>query len=228
MTHLRVVLFFCTFVSMKRLLSFVALGLALISCLPVWTGREKEIITRSGSVMYVTVLQADSAVLRTPSVDFPKEAFQTEELHVLMEKMLSTVQDPSQDGVGIAAPQVGLNRRLIWVQRMDKAGEPFECYANVHIDSLIGPLVDGAEGCLSVPPLRGEVRRYASVIVSYTDPRNGENRQERVDGYTARIFQHECDHLDGVLYIDRADTIFTHTAWAQDRLQYNYDRPEWW
>ena len=126
--------------------------------------------------------------------------------------------------MGIAAPQVGINRRVVWVQRLDKEGEPFECYENIQIDSLFGEMVLLEEGCLSVPPLRGRVPRHKGVIISYL--RNGQKVTETVEGYTARIFQHECDHLDGILYIDRADTVFTHTSWAAQRAAFDYTRPE--
>lgn len=190
-------------------LAKLSLGICLLlaSCSP-WTPRERKIISQSDSVMYVTVLPADSVILRTPSCDFASSTFGSSEMKRLVSFMLRTVTDPSQDGVGIAAPQVGINRRLICVQRLDKPGEPFESYANIRIDSLFGPVVSGREGCLSVPGMRGIVPRSSSIIVSYVDPLSGDVSTETVEGYTARIFQHECDHLDGVLYIDRADSLF--------------------
>ena len=103
-----------------------------------WSKRELTIIDRSDSVMFVTTLPDDSVILRTPSVDVSMQELKSQELQTLMAKMLRTVTDPSQDGVGIAAPQVGINRRIIWVQRLDKEGEPFECYVNIRIDSLYG------------------------------------------------------------------------------------------
>ena len=212
----------------KKWAALAAGALVLFACHTAneWTPREKTVITRSDSVMYVTTLAADSTILRTRSTDVPEA--DSPLLSELTDKMLQTVKDPSQDGVGIAAPQVGLNRRVIWVQRMDKEGEPFECYLNIQIDSLFGPMETLEEGCLSVPPLRGRVPRYTRIRISYTEPGSGERRQETVLGYTARIFQHECDHLNGVLYIDRADTVFTHHSWAAARAAFCYDRPAWW
>lgn len=176
------------------------------------TAEETALALESDSLMYVTSIERDSSILRTPSTDVPGSA--TEALKTLMAKMLYTVKDPSQDGVGIAAPQVGINRRVIWVQRFDKPGEPFECYLNVKIDSLGAEMVSGGEGCLSVPPKRGIVKRASKIKVSYIDPGTGESRSETVEGYTARIFQHECDHLDGILYTDRADTVYIDEEWA--------------
>ena len=205
-----------------------ALALCLMGCSSGWTSRERRIINASDSVMYVTVLQADSSILRTPSEDLGPAELSSAELETLKAKMLRTVQNPSQDGVGIAAPQVGINRRVIWVQRYDKAGEPFECFLNVRIDSLGGAVTHGPEGCLSVPPMRGIVPRYSKVHVSYLDPATGNRVSETVEGYTAIIFQHECDHLNGRLYIDRADSVFVSESWAAERKGFSYQKPVWW
>lgn len=172
-----------------------------------FTKAERQIIDNSGDVMYVTTMPGDSAVLRAQSKDLSAKELKSERLRKLIGKMLTTVQDPSQDGVGIAAPQVGINRRIVCVQRFDKEGEPFEAYVNVKLDSLWGEKVSGREGCLSLPGLRGYVSRYQSVLVSYIDRETLQPRKDTVHGYTAVIFQHECDHLDGILYTDRADTV---------------------
>ncbi len=193
-----------------------------------WTEWEREIITRSDSLMYVTVLPEDSLILRTPSLDVTPEMARGALVKRLAAKMLHTLRHPSQDGVGITAPQVGINRRVIWVQRFDKEGEPFECFLNPRLDSLWGPLERGGEGCLSVPPLRGEPARYRNVLVSWLDPETLETRRDTVRGYTAVIFQHECDHLDGILYIDRVDSTFVSSAWQQEREDFSYKKPLWW
>ena len=189
---------------------------------------ERTIIRQSDSVMYVTVWPEDSAVLRTPCADLTKVELKSRELKTLTEKMLKTLRSPQHDGVGIAAPQVGISKRIIWLQRFDKDGGPFECYLNPHLDSLFGEIGKGPEGCLSVPPMRGLVPRYTSVIVSYIHPETLEPKRDTVTGYTAVIFQHECDHLDGILYIDKADTVYVSTSWEAERRAYDYTRPEWW
>ncbi|MBO5596212.1 MAG: peptide deformylase [Bacteroidales bacterium] len=201
---------------MKKLI-FLMLVALLMSCMPrAFTPAERELILTSDSLMYVTQIHADSAVLRTPSVDLTTEELSSPELKVLMAKMLYTVKHPSQDGVGIAAPQVGIDKRVIWVQRFDKPGEPFECYLNAHLDSLGGIVSSGPEGCLSVPPMRGLVPRHSRVVVRYVVPESLEERTEVVEGFTAIIFQHECDHLDGTLYVDKADTVYYDAAWAEE------------
>lgn len=183
-----------------------------------FTPAERALIMESDSLMYVTTMDvaADSVILRTPSVDLTAKELESEELKVLLDKMLYTVQHPTQDGVGIAAPQVGLNKRIVCVQRLDKPGEPFECYLNAHLDSLGGIVSSGPEGCLSVPPMRGLVPRHSRVVVRYVVPESLEERTEVVEGFTAIIFQHECDHLDGTLYVDKADTVYYDAAWAEE------------
>jgi len=193
-----------------------------------FTKEQRTIIRQSDSVMYVTVWPEDSAILRTPCADLTKAELKSKDLQTLMAKMLATVRAPQHDGVGIAAPQVGISKRIICLQRFDKDGGPFECYLNAHIDSLYGEIGKGPEGCLSVPPMRGLVPRYTNVIVSYIQPETLEPKRDTVSGYTAVIFQHECDHLDGRLYIDLADTVYVSTSWEAERRAYDYARPEWW
>jgi len=206
----------------------VALLLCALSCQrDPWTAWERKVITQSDSVMYVTVMPEDSVFLRASSRDIPERAFGTPELQTLIAKMLATVNDPSQGGVGIAAPQVGINRRIVCLQRLDLAGEPFEPYFNIQIDSLAGEITVGQEGCLSLPGLSGMVPRHTRVHVTYRTP-EGTHVAEWIDGFTAVIFQHECDHLDGTLYTDRADSVFTDAAWAAEREAFTYDRPAWW
>ena len=119
--------------------------------------------------------------------------------------MVATVTDPSQDGVGIAGPQVGVLRRVVAVQRFDKEGEPFEVYPNIRIIAFRGEQEPGREGCLSVPGRRGEVLRWKDIDIAYTSPETLQDTVETVQGFTAVIFQHECDHLDGVLYTDKIE-----------------------
>lgn len=206
----------------------VALLLCALSCQrDPWTAWERKVVTQSDSVMYVTVMPEDSVFLRASSRDIPERAFGTPELQTLIAKMLATVNDPSQGGVGIAAPQVGINRRIVCLQRLDLAGEPFEPYINIQIDSLAGEITVGQEGCLSLPGLSGMVPRHTRVHVTYRTL-EGTHVAEWIDGFTAVIFQHECDHLDGTLYTDRADSVFTDAAWAAEREAFTYDRPAWW
>lgn len=183
---------------------------------------ETALINQSDSTMRVLSISddLDSIVLRTSSTDLSAPALLSKEFAELSRLMLATVSHPSQDGVGIAAPQVGLNRRVVAVQRFDKEGEPFEVYPNVRIVWKSDSLACGPEGCLSVPDRRGDVLRSQEVVVEYADMEklgksaSGSSfrsedipeiptRRDTVKGFTAVIFQHEVDHLDGILYIDR-------------------------
>ena len=188
-----------------------------------FTEAELELIHGSDSIMRVLTIDdlADLSVLRAKSSDLPDSVLMSDEFARLAELMVATVTHPSQDGVGIAGPQVGLNRRVIAVQRFDKEGEPFEVYPNVRIVWASDSLAAGPEGCLSVPDRRGDVLRSQEIVIEYADIAGVEqSRQEirlescgcakqvpmvrdTVNGFTAVIFQHEIDHLDGVLYIDR-------------------------
>jgi peptide deformylase len=182
-----------------------------------FTKAEMEIIDSSDSIMRVLTIDnpEDSAVLRTVSSDLSAEALRSDHYKRLAELMLATVTHPSQDGVGIAAPQVGINRRVVAVQRFDKEavlpdgseGCPFEVYPNIRIVSMSESLEPGPEGCLSVPDRRGEVMRAREIVIEYADVNRLDQGnymvRETIYGFTAVIFQHEIDHLDGVLYIDR-------------------------
>ena len=214
---------------MKHLIKFLAVAAVVAGCTARsgWTAWEQTVIGQSDSVMYVAVMPADSAILRAQSVDFGPKELASAQMQTLLRKMYRTLTDPSQDGVGIAAPQVGINRRLVLVMRYDKPGQPIEPYINIRIDSLLGEKTPGPEGCLSIPPYRGVVRRFQKVQISYLQA-DGTPVTEQVEGYSAVIFQHECDHLDGILYTDRADTVYVNEAWAAEREAFQYQKPSWW
>lgn len=182
----------------------IIIAMASTSCSGGFTAREKALLKQAPTMRVLTIDNpADSLLLRQKSQDFSAAALQTEEYRKLAELMVATVTSPEQDGVGIAGPQVGLLRRIVAVQRFDKEGEPFEVYPNIRITDIRGPKEPGFEGCLSVPDRREEVLRARTVDITYTSPVTLEDTTETVEGFTAVIFQHECDHLDGVLYIDR-------------------------
>jgi peptide deformylase len=170
-----------------------------------FTSYELSVINESDSIMRVLTIDdpRDLAVLRAQSSDFSSMALLSEEFERLSELMVATVTHPSQDGVGIAGPQVGLNRRVVAVQRFDKEGEPFEVYPNVRIVWQSDSLAFGPEGCLSVPDRREDVARSQEIVIEYTAVPGLKTIRDTISGFTAVIFQHEVDHLDGVLYIDR-------------------------
>ena len=114
---------------------------------------------------------------------------------------------PENEGVGIAAPQVGIGRQVVAVQRFDKPEQPFEFYVNPCLTYLSDEKQKGWEGCLSVPNQRGEVMRSKQVVVTFNHPATFELQCDTIEGFTAIIFQHEIDHLSGTLYIDKAETL---------------------
>lgn len=228
-------------------LGITAILLILLSCRYAgccgdFTEAERRLIHGADSIMRVLTIEnsADNMVLRAKSSDLSDEALLSSDYERLAELMVATVTHPSQDGVGIAGPQVGLNRRVVAVQRFDKEpvlrngrpDYPFEVYPNVRIVWASDSLAYGPEGCLSVPDMSADILRSQSVVIEYTDmghlkeTSSGMSRRglrkllertvgrgewqsslptvrDTVSGFTAVIFQHEIDHLEGILYIDR-------------------------
>jgi peptide deformylase len=170
-----------------------------------FTEKEKNIIstgdTSSKLHVYQTTNEKELAVLKATSQDINID---DPLLEILEKRMLATVQAPEHAGVGIAAPQVGINKNLIWVQRFDKAGEPFEFFINPKIIWRSKLTRLGAEGCLSIPDRRDDVTRSYAIRLQYWD-KNGNVIEENIEGFTAVIFQHEVDHLYGILYPDRLE-----------------------
>jgi peptide deformylase len=120
-------------------------------------------------------------------------------------------------GVGLAAPQVAVSQRLIVVRLPNESDADREEYgdlagvvhivANPKIIKASKEKVKGVEGCLSLPGLLGEVERHKVVVVTGQD-RQGKDFRIKADGWFARVFQHEIDHLDGILFPDRTDKIW--------------------
>ncbi|MBQ9474882.1 MAG: peptide deformylase [Bacteroidales bacterium] len=190
---------------MKKIFVFAA-ALCLLCCssLSRWSKEYENLIKSSPELMRVLTVDepSDSLILRTECTELSTDEINSETFRTLGRKMLYTVKDPSQDGVGIAAPQVGISRRLIAVQRFDKQGEPFELYANPRIISRSGEVKEGPEGCLSVPGRSGLVKRNSRIELEYTSLYSLKDTTEVIEGFTAVIFQHECDHLEGILFTD--------------------------
>ena len=131
------------------------------------------------------------------------------EFQALVDDMVETLREAP--GVGLAAPQIGESLRLIVVEFGDEDDEevPAKLYTMVNpeitrasTETLIGP-----EGCLSIPGIQGEVERAATVTVKGLN-RRGKPMTVKAKGWMARIFQHEIDHLDGVLFVDRAQKLW--------------------
>jgi peptide deformylase len=124
-------------------------------------------------------------------------------LHKLLDDMADTMFDAG--GVGLAAIQVGILKRVIVVHSGEEDAELIEMI-NPEIISKEGQQF-GPEGCLSIPGVSGEVKRYDKLHLKGQD-RNGDTFEMDASGFLARIFQHEIDHLDGVLFTDVASQIY--------------------
>lgn len=171
--------------------------------IPTLTVAERQAILAGDTTQLMRVIQ-DTVALEREILKTPAKAIDPQEelLPLLAKRMYLAVTDPAHPGVGIAAPQVGINRNLIWVQRLDKEGEPFELYLNPTITWRSNLLRKGQEGCLSIPDTVGDVLRHYTIRLSYQN-QQGEWHEELVEGFTAVIFQHETDHLLGILFTDR-------------------------
>lgn len=133
----------------------------------------------------------------------PVERFDTPELHALIQDMQDTMAH--MDGAGIAAPQIGVSLRVVIFgvggnPRYPDAEEvPFTVLINPVLNPIGNEMEEGWEGCLSVPGMRGIVPRYARLHYTGFD-QYGNPIDRLVSGFHARVVQHECDHLDGILY----------------------------
>lgn len=132
------------------------------------------------------------------------------ELKQLLDNMYATMY--ASEGVGLAAPQIGRNDRIVVIDA-DPVAETFpECACrkltliNPEIEILDGDPVSRGEGCLSLPGLSENVSRIEHIRLRWVDE-NFESHEEEISGFLARIVQHECDHLEGKLYIDHVSLI---------------------
>ena len=153
------------------------------------------------------IIQLGNLILRQQAK--PINNLADEWIQTLIDELIATVA--KANGVGIASPQVGESYRLFIV-----ASRPNPRYPNaptMEPTAMINPriiahstdIVKGWEGCLSVPGIRGLVPRYQAIEVEYTS-RDGKLHRQELTDFVARIFQHEYDHLDGIVFIDRVES----------------------
>ncbi len=132
-----------------------------------------------------------------------------QDLQTLIDDMVDTMREES--GVGLAAPQIDISQRVIVIEfgSEEDPEAPMELHilVNPSISRFSADVVSGAEGCLSIPGLMGEVDRSVQVTVEGQD-RFGEPIILHPQGWLARIFQHEIDHINGILYTDRAKQVW--------------------
>lgn len=164
------------------------------------------------------ILEIGHPALREPAREVTREELASPQIQALIDDMIETMR--AAGGAGLAANQVGRGLRIA-VAEVDrnprypyKPPIPLTVVVNPEIEALDSETVAINEGCLSVPDLRGELERHVNVRVRYLD-RDGGERSEVKRGLTAGTFQHEVDHLDGVLFIDRVSDPRTLTTWEQ-------------
>ena len=147
------------------------------------------------------IARAGHPIIRRPADPVPVEEITSPEVQRIIDDMLHTVDDA--DGAGLAAPQVHISKRIVVLTIDDERG--MEVWINPVLTPLSEDQLVTYEGCLSVPGLRGAVPRPAKVSVEAYD-REGQALSYVLEDFPAVVAQHECDHLDGVLYIDKALT----------------------
>jgi peptide deformylase len=163
------------------------------------------------------IVEIGDPVLRERAREVSAEELRSDELQVLIDDLIETKR--AAHGAGIAAPQVGVGIRIAVAEVVQpnprypyKPEIPLTVMVNPVLSPLGGDAIEINEGCLSMPGLRGDLVRHGSIQVRYLD-RSGDEHEEIKRGLTAGTFQHEIDHLDGVLFCDRADPR-TFTTWA--------------
>lgn len=158
------------------------------------------------------VAQLGNPVLRQQSAEVTSDHLQSPEFQRLIDDMIETMRE--YDGVGLAAPQVHIGLRVLVMEVLsnprypEEATYPLTVIVNPVLINTANKVVDGWEGCLSVPGLRGLVPRSYGVSVKGLD-RSGENLELPLEGFPARIVQHEIDHLDGYVFLDRMQGLST-------------------
>lgn len=157
-------------------------------------------------------------ILRQRSREISREELASDRTQRFIDDLVETMRDAN--GAGLAAPQVHEPIRICAIEVKDNPRYPYK--PNIPLTILVNPVIkpiseeqfDNYEGCLSVPNLRGVAARFADIEVSYWE-RDGGPVTKIVRGLTAGTFQHECDHLDGKLFLDRVTDPSTLATWAE-------------
>lgn len=197
---------------LKTVLTFAILIASLTNSMAQFTDTEQNLIqSQTADIPFrvlLTTNQSDYLVLRTKSEDIDTKNIEAnKDLQLLIERLIVTLE--VEQGVGIAAPQVGISRNLFLFIRTDKPDYPLQVAINprivAHADSTI---CFERDGCLSIPNVSEDTVRYPWIEVEYTDLQ-GKLVRERLEGHSrtgnfaAVIFQHEYDHLEGVFFTDK-------------------------
>lgn len=164
------------------------------------------------------ILHVGNPRLREVSRPLARAELASAEMQTLIDDLIDTMR--AANGAGIAAPQVGELVRIATIEVNENPRYPYKpripltVVVNPVVEFLDDEMVDVNEGCLSVPNMRGNVLRHVNIRVTYLD-RHGNEHVETKRGLTAGTFQHELDHLDGLLFLDRVHDTRTLTTWEQ-------------
>ena len=164
------------------------------------------------------ILHVGNPLLRERSREVTREELASPAMQALIDDLVDTMH--AANGAGIAAPQIGETVRIATIEVTHNPRYPYKppipltVVVNPVIEPLDDEMVEVNEGCLSVPNMRGNVMRHVNVRVRYLD-RDGVEHDEVRRGLTAGTFQHECDHLDGLLFLDRVHDTRSLTTWEQ-------------
>jgi peptide deformylase len=169
-------------------------------------------------VTLLKIAHVGHPILRGRSREITREELASQATQTFIDDLVETMRDAS--GAGLAAPQVHNPVRICAIEVQDNPRYPYK--PNIPLTILVNPVIaplteetfQNYEGCLSVPNLRGVVDRFAEVIVTFWD-RHGKEEVRTVKGLTAGTFQHEIDHLDGLVFLDRVKDTKSLTTWAE-------------
>lgn len=185
----------------------VSLLLVLFSVFAFSQKYTKQDITRitEGNIeSALTIFQTSDSLQHLVLLDHSMDANPKDQYTKILVNRMKLALLSTESGVGIAAPQVGINRNIIWAKRFDKEGKPLEYFINPKILWRSEVLNLGPEGDLSIEVFRDYFYRSQVIQLEYFDL-NGKKHTEIVEGFTAVILQHEIDHLSGILISDKIE-----------------------
>ncbi len=162
------------------------------------------------------VVLAGDPVLRKVSKEIPEDEITGETTQKLIEDLIDTVQQEPEEGfinVGLSAPQIGFSKRAFVLILPGNDKKPkFKAYINPEMEIMSEQLITREESCLSTPRLCGEVKRYRKIRLDYFDAA-GKKQTDKLSGDWAVYAQHEMDHLNGILWLDKVDDTKTIGYW---------------
>jgi peptide deformylase len=179
---------------------------------------SRPLVGAVGQTLTLPIRTVGDPVLRERAREVSLEELRTPAVQRLIDELIATMR--AAGGAGLAANQVGKLLRIAVAEVDRNPRYPYKppIPLTVMVNPVLEPVGDEHvvinEGCLSVPDLRGDLDRFVSVRARYLD-RDGAEREQVVHGLTAGTFQHEVDHLDGVLFLDRVSDPTTFSTWEQ-------------